>query len=277
MTTAAGNAAAEEASELAFEAFLAGRPVPAEGADLAAFAGAVRMSATEPGRPSAALAELLVTGLLVDQPPLSTRTAKRRRRPMWFFTALIAKIASASAVAQAATGAGIVLVSFTGLGAAHALPAPVQHTFSTVVSAISPAGDGATSSDMGTTPPATTSDTAAPTTDPADSTDSADSAGALAPTDAATVTTAPKNFGETVSKDARDGGVDGQTISGLAHDRNAARRSGETEAQTPETDASDTDASETDAPETDAPETDGSQDGSNGGHGHSAHSGHGGH
>jgi hypothetical protein len=276
MTTAAGNAAAEEASELAFEAFLAGRPVPAEGADLAAFAGAVRMSATEPGRPSAALAELLVTGLLVDQPPLSTRTAKRRRRPMWFFTALIAKIASASAVAQAATGAGIVLVSFTGLGAAHALPAPVQHTFSTVVSAISPAGDGATSSDTGTTAPATTSDTAAPTTDPADST------GAVAPTDAATVTTAPKNFGETVSKDARDGGVDGQTISGLAHDRNAARRSGETEAQTPETDASDTDASDTDAsktdaPETDAPETDGSQDGSNGGHGNSAHSGHGGH
>ena len=276
MTTAAGNAAAEEASEFAFEAFLAGRPVPAEGADLAAFAGAVRMSATEPGRPNAALAELLVTGLLVDQPPLSTRTAKRRRRPMWFFTALIAKIASAGAVAQAATGAGIVLVSFTGLGAAHALPAPVQHTFSTVVSAISPAGDGATSTDTGTTAPAATSDTAAPTTDPADS------AGAVAPTDAATVTTAPKNFGETVSKDARDGGVDGHQISQLAHDRNAARKSGETEARTPETDASDSDASETDAPETDAPETeapetDGSQDGSNGGHGNSAHSGHGDH
>lgn len=206
---------------------------------------------------------------------------------MWFFTALIAKIASAGAVAQAATGAGIVLVSFTGLGAAHALPAPVQHTFSTVVSAISPAGDGATSTDTGTTAPAATSDTAAPTTDPAAPTDTADSAAAVAPTDAATVTTAPKNFGETVSKDARDGGVDGQKISQLAHERNAARRSGGTEVRTPETDApetdasdtdaSDTDASETDAPETEAPETDDSQDGSNGGHGNSAHSGHGDH
>lgn len=197
---------------------------------------------------------------------------------MWFFTALIAKIASAGAVAQAATGAGIVLVSFTGLGAAHALPAPVQHTFSTVVSAISPAGDGGTSTGTGTTGSATTSDTAATTTASTD---------AATPANAATGTTAPKNFGETVSKDARDGGVDGRTISQLAHDRNAARKSGETRAQTPETDASDTAASETDAPETDAPETDapeteapetdGSQDGSNGGHGNSAHSGHGGH
>lgn len=247
MTTAADDAAVEQA----FEAFLAGRPVPAEGADLATFAGAVRRSAIEPGRPNAALAELLVTGLLVDQPPLSARTAKRRRRPMWFFTAIVAKIASASAVAQAATGAGIVLVGFTGLGAADALPAPAQHTFATVVAAITPLspadGSSTTSGNTPTTAPVSTSD--APTTDPAAPT-------GVVPADSVTVTTAPKNFGESVSKDARDGGVDGQEISKLAHERNAARKAAESGGA--ETEAPETDAPETTAPETAAPETAGS-------------------
>ena len=116
MTTAAD----DTADEAAFEAFLAGRPVPEEAADLAAFAGAVRATATQPGRPNAALAELLATGLLTDQSSPSTRTApsagspprrsrvRRRRRFAMFFPALLAKFLSAGAVAQAATGAGIV-------------------------------------------------------------------------------------------------------------------------------------------------------------------------
>ena len=88
MTTAAD----DSADEIAFEAFLAGRPVPAE-ADggfpaVTAFAGAVRATATAPGRPNAALAELLATGLLTDQSSPSTRTAPStgkspRRSPRW--------------------------------------------------------------------------------------------------------------------------------------------------------------------------------------------------
>ncbi len=133
--------AADTAAEKAFEALLAGRPVPpgVQGfGSVAAFTGAVRATATQPGRPNAALAELLTNGLIVDQPSPSSRTAKRRRRRMWFFTAIIAKIASAGAVAQAATGAAIVLVGFTGAGAAGVLPTSVQHTFATVVDHVTP-------------------------------------------------------------------------------------------------------------------------------------------
>src|SRR6185503_13931008 len=71
MTTAADDRAVEEA----FEASLAGRSVPGEAAGLAAFTQAVRSTATQPGRPNAALAELLSTGLLTDQSSPSTRTA----------------------------------------------------------------------------------------------------------------------------------------------------------------------------------------------------------
>jgi hypothetical protein len=58
-------AADDHADEAAFEAFLAGRSAPEEAADsfsaVAAFAGAVRATATSPGRPNAALAELLTS------------------------------------------------------------------------------------------------------------------------------------------------------------------------------------------------------------------------
>jgi hypothetical protein len=259
MTTPADAPGGDQAFENAFEAYLSGRPVPAEAADLAAFAGAVRTSATVPGRPNAALTELLATGLLVDQPPLSARTAKRRRRRMWFFTALFAKIASAGAIAQAATGAGIVLVGVTGLGAAGALPAPVQHTFSNVVSAITPSGTDGTdtggSGDSTSTAPATTSDPAAPTTGAVDPTSDAPVAGAPAAT-----TSAPKNFGQQVSE--------------LAHERNAARQSAHEAGRNAQGDNSETDAPETHSPETEAPvsespETDGgSSHGGSGGHSH---------
>jgi hypothetical protein len=149
MTTAANDTAAEAA----FEAFLAGRPAPEEAADsfhaVAAFAGAVRATATLPGRPNAALAELLATGLLTDQSSPSARTATsagksprrsriRRRRFAVFFPALIAKFLSAGAMAQAATGATVAVVAFTGVGAMGALPDPVQDTFATVVATVTP-------------------------------------------------------------------------------------------------------------------------------------------
>jgi hypothetical protein len=54
------------------------------------------------------------------------------------FPVLLAKFLSAGAVAQAATGAGVVVIAFTGVGAAGALPAPVQDTFATVVAEITP-------------------------------------------------------------------------------------------------------------------------------------------
>ena len=146
MTTAAD----DSADEAAFEAFLAGRHVSEEAACLAAFAGAVRATATVPGRPNAALAELLATGLLADQSSPSTRTApsagspprrsrvRIRRRFAMLFPALLAKLLSAGAVAQAATGATVVVVAFAGAGAVGALPDPVQDTFATVVAEITP-------------------------------------------------------------------------------------------------------------------------------------------
>ena len=145
MTTAAD----DTADEAAFEAFLAGRPVPVDsdgGASaVGAFAGAVRATTTVPGRPSAALAELLATGLLTDQSTPSTRTARsagspprrpvRRRRSAVFFPALLAKFLSAGAVAQAASGAGIALVAFTGAGATGLLGDDVQTTIASAVGA----------------------------------------------------------------------------------------------------------------------------------------------
>lgn len=265
MTTAADDSAAEEA----FEAYLAGRSVAAEGAHLAAFAGAVRATAHEPGRPNAALAELLATGLLVDQPLPSARTAKRRRRPMWFFTAILAKIASAGAVAQAAAGAGIVLVGFTGTGAAGALPDPVQHTFATVVATITPLTapdrpDRSGSTGTATTEPVTMTSPATPTTGSADPAGTTDGAG-----DPATDTTsAPKNFGQKVSEHAHNGGVDGHQVSSWAHER----KNGSAATGAPETEAP-----ETEAPESEAPETEGSDDDSAHRSGHGKSGGEGGH
>jgi hypothetical protein len=148
MTTAADDSAVEGA----FEALLAGRPVPEGAAGLAAFTGAVRVSATRPGRPNAALAELLATGLLTDQSSPSARTARsagappsrgdtrirNRRRFAMFFPALIAKFLSAGALAQAATGAGVALVAFTGVGAVGVLPDPLQNTVANAVESMTP-------------------------------------------------------------------------------------------------------------------------------------------
>jgi hypothetical protein len=227
MTTAADDSAVEEA----FEACLAGRVVPAAGTGLASFADAVRASATEPGRPSGALADLLATGLLTDLPSPSTRTARpargRRRRIRMLLPALIAKIASAGMAAKAATGAGIVIVGLTSAGFTGSLPDPAQHTFATVVDSVTPLtapdpeapADPTTATTPATTTATTTDDKAATTgtgTDGADDV-TGDDSGEPAH---------PSNFGGTVSSDAKDGGVDGQQVSQEAHDKNRDRKGG---------------------------------------------------
>ena len=168
MTTAADDRAVEEA----FEASLAGRPVRGEAAGLAAFTSAVRSTATQPGRPNAALAELLSTGLLTDQSspstrtapaagPLPSRSARTRRRFTVIVTALIAKFLSAGAVAQAATGAGVVVVVVTGAGSAGVLPGEAQETFSDLTG-------------INETVDEPTDDLAEPVTEPVDEGDGAD-------------------------------------------------------------------------------------------------------
>jgi hypothetical protein len=137
-----------------FERFLAGRPVPPGGAAVVAFAEEVRQVAAQPGRPSAQLAELLATGLLTDladtsagsvaavSVPAAQRAAgrprRRRRKMIEFLTAGLLKLASAGAIAQAATGVTVAVVGVTGAGAAGALPGPVQSAVAGAVEFLTP-------------------------------------------------------------------------------------------------------------------------------------------
>jgi hypothetical protein len=230
MTTAADDPAVEEA----FEAYLAGRPVPEQGAGVAAFAEAVRSSASRPGRPNAALTDLLATGLLTDQSSPSPRTANAagrppasrvriRRRIAMFFPALLAKIASAGAVAQAAVGAGVIVVAFTGAGAAGVLPDSLQHGFATVADTIGIEATDPVESDEDVAPADDTGpDADAPVTGTGEE---ADPTGA--PAEAADLTLeewqagpAPDQpFRVWVSEGARHGYADGATISHWAHQK----------------------------------------------------------
>jgi hypothetical protein len=245
MTTPADDAAVEDA----FEAYLAGRPVPEKAADLAVFAEAVRETATAPGRPNAALAELLATGLLTDQSSPSVRTARsagappsrgtsrtrNRRRFAMIFPVILAKILSAGAVAQAATGAGIVVVVVTGAGAAGALPDPLQDTVATVVETVTPLELPSTDDDQAPDEeaPETPTDPADPAV-PVDDTDEGDEADEP---DEAELTLEEweagpdpeQSFGSWVSSGARLGYVDGATVSKYAH----LKKRGETVPATP--------------------------------------------
>jgi len=221
MTTAADDSTVEAA----YAAVLAGRPVPEEGASLVAFTEAVRSSASTPGRPNAALAALLADGLLADQPRPSARPAPRRRsRIAMFFPALLAKILSAGAVAQAATGAGIVLVAFTGAGAAGALPASLQHGFATVASTVGvpvedPQADVAPSAPATTTPDATDVETPETATDGSQASDSPVTDDGYTFDDWKQGPTGQESFGDWVSKGARHGYADGGIISQKAHEK----------------------------------------------------------
>jgi hypothetical protein len=221
-------AADDSADEIAFEAFLAGRAVPAE-ADgsspaVVTFAGAVRATATLPGRPNAALAELLTTGLLTDQSSPSTRTAPstgksprrsrvRRRRFAMFLPALVAKFLSLSAVAQAASGVGIAVVAFTGAGATGLLGNDVQTTLTSVVGTADTTGDVSTPV---ASPTATETETPAVET-PAVETPAPAAAAFDAKAWADNGPVDGESFGEWVRQAARAGKVDGAVVSSWAH------------------------------------------------------------
>ena len=246
MTTAADDSAVEDA----FEALLAGRPAPEGAAGLAAFTEAVRTSATPPGRPSAALADLLATGLLTDQSSPSARTARSagsppvrssrvriRRRTAMIFPVLIAKFLSAGAIAQAATGAGVVVVAFTGIGAVGALPAPVQDTFATVVETVTPLEAPTSDETAGTVPDEAVVEevTATEPTAEATVTEPAGDATETALTEEKWAEEGPaagQSFGSWVSEGAHHGWVDGKVVSEWAHKKNV-RWDGETAAATP--------------------------------------------
>lgn len=121
MTTPTDARAAEEA----FEAALAGRPGPTGTDALAAFTDALRAEASAPGRPNAALAELLATGLLTDPSRTTVGRPARssRKRPRMILSTLVVKFAAAGTVAKAAVAGGAVAVALTGVaGATDVLP-----------------------------------------------------------------------------------------------------------------------------------------------------------
>jgi hypothetical protein len=230
MTTAAD----DSADEIAFEAFLAGRAVPAE-ADgsspaVATFAGAVRATATLPGRPNAALAELLATGLLTDQSSPSIRTAPsagkpprrsriRRRRFAMFLPALVAKFLSLSAVAQAASGVGIAVVAFTGAGATGLLGNDVQTGLTSVVGAADTTGDVSTPV---ASPTATETETPETET-PASETPASETPASVTPRTPAEAQlagpTPGQKFGDWVHEAFPDGKADGRIVSSWARQK----------------------------------------------------------
>jgi hypothetical protein len=246
--------------EEAFAACLAGRPVPAGAQSLSAFTDAVRASATEPGRPNAALAELLATGLLVPTQEPSRGTAGRpartsRKRPHVLISTLTAKFAAAGAVAKAAAAGGVVAVALTGAATAGALPglddtAPViesgdaadvtgapQDNATGGETANDPTGgtdgtDGTDGTETGDTGGVSSTDVVADE----DGDGSADEvSGGPAPETSvaepeltqeewATGPAEGQAFGDWVSQGARNGWVTGERVSDAAHKRNADRK-----------------------------------------------------
>jgi hypothetical protein len=202
----------------AFERLLAGHPVPAEAALLVAFTTGVRAAATDPGRPGPQLAQLLAAGLPTAPDAVGERAdafvgtaqplGQRRARPtmLGVLAAAAAKVASARAVAQAATGVGIVLAGATGAGAAGVLPDPIQDQVAHVVEAATPfelpdSADGTPATD----------DQPAPQVEVASDTD-------RAPEDGESPAGTPADFGRQVSEEARGGGVDGRAVSERARE-----------------------------------------------------------
>jgi hypothetical protein len=178
-----------------------------------------------------------------------------------FFPALLAKFLSAGAVAQACSGAGIVLVAFTGAGAAGVLPGPVQDTFSSVV--------GTETADETPAPEDTTGTGADGVTDLTGTEDTE----IVPPAPEAPVVASPsdltledweqgpgpdQSFGDWVSSGARQGYADGAMISCWAHHRNDERKGREVTECAPAASAEGTET--VDAPEVETPEAETSGD-----------------
>jgi hypothetical protein len=226
-------AADDSAVEAAFEAVLAGRPVPEQGTALAAFTEAVRSSASSTGRPNAALAALLADGLPGDRAAVAASSARRRPRGI-----RPARLFSARPVVQLAAGAGLVLVAFTGAGAAGALPDSLQHGFATVAATVGVEVEDPQPAQQELPPvPSST-----PTPDATEPTDGAGD-DAQAPTvddgytleDWAEGPAVGQSFGDWVSEGARHGYADGAVISREARERGIETEDG-TPSPAPETD-----------------------------------------
>ena len=232
------------AAEVAFEAALAGRPVPDGASGVAAFTDAVRAEGTAPGRPNAALADLLATGLLTTHQEPSPGTAGHsartsRKRPRMLLSTLVAKIIGAGALAKAAAGTGVVVVALAGATTAGVVT-PQDPTTSVVES---PATQEDVDPDPTVEPDPLTGTDPGTGTDDGTDTDVADDTPAETPTETPVgtpqepvVTPAPEltpwhegpdqgqSHGDWVSEGARAGGVDGGTVSTEAHRRNEQRR-----------------------------------------------------
>jgi len=141
--------------------------------------------------------------------------------------ALVAKFLSAGAIAQAATGATVAVVAFTGVGVVGGLPDPVQDTFATVVANVTPL-EVPTSEE--TTEEVTPEETVVEETDATETTETTDEAAVVDVQ--AWIETGPEgydSFGEWVSLSASDpmlrealraeGKTFGSVISKWAHDK----------------------------------------------------------
>jgi hypothetical protein len=228
----------DDALEAAFEAFLAGRRVPPAAEGLVAFADGVRATAARPPRPSAALADLLATGLLTDQSsaPAPRAVRSRRRSTRRMFLAFFAKFAAAGVAAKAAVVGGVVVVGVSTAGFTGALPDGIQHDFASVVDTATPLtapdpGQTAPPVVDGTPPPADQAgDPSGTGTPPVTSTptDGGTTATGGTTTTGGTTVTAPTSggLGPVVSGKVEHGSVDGTRVSDLAHQRNDARKAG---------------------------------------------------
>jgi hypothetical protein len=224
----------DDAFEAAFEALLAGRGVPPAAEGLVAFADGVRASAARPPRPSAALADLLATGLLTDQSsaPAPRAVRSRRRSTRRMFLAFFAKFAAAGVAAKAAVVGGVVVVGVSTAGFTGALPDGIQHDFASVVDTATPltAPDPVAPTTPLTTP-STTATTGTEVTDPSGTTTAPEGGdGSTVATDPSTVpaqqTPSGNGLGSQVAGKVVAGSVGDKRVSDLAHERNEARRSG---------------------------------------------------
>ena len=289
--------------EEAFAACLTGRPVPAGAQGLAAFTDAVRASATEPGRPNAALAELLATGLLVPTQEPSRGTAGRpartsRKRPHVLISTLTAKFAAAGAVAKAACATGVVAVALTGTATTVALTTPDEPTtVETSTTTQEPTTEGLTSDTQdptsGTAPTGSTPEPVGEPTGDQDVTGSPEAEDLVSPegtatpeapeseevADTADVPPAPESpeasegQGPTDDEKAeRHPENHGATVSAEAHRRNAERKAAREQATQPEADEPATELPAAPAParadeEPTATTTVGNEHGNGNGHG----------
>lgn len=163
------------------EAVLTGGAVPMDAADVAVFTAALRVAGTRPVEPTPALAAMMADGVfpdIADRAPAARPTPWRRARMAALETlaAVVAKLAGLGVAAKTAAVATVAVASVGAAGAGGALPEPAQDRVARIIERVTPFE----APDSGDTE-----------NEPNENAD----------------------FGQSVSDDARDGGVDGQEIS----------------------------------------------------------------